>query len=399
MTQTTPGFGFAIPADLAALAERVSRFLRDQVIPFESDPRWSGHGLSAAMRTELNGLAREAGLFAPQVPAEFGGLGLSHLEQAVVFEAAGYSMLGPVAMHCAAPDEGNMLLLDKVATPEQRERYLRPLATGAVRSCFAMTEPAPGAGSDPGQLATVARPDGDGFVIDGTKWLITGAEGAAFAIIMAKVAGGEADGRATMFLSPMDAPGIRIERLLDTLDTSFSGGHAVLRFEGLRVPASAVLGAVGEGYAYAQVRLAPARLTHCMRWLGSAVRAHDIAVSYARQRLAFGKRLGDHEGVSFMLADNEMDIHTARLTIWHTAWLLDQGERASSESSRAKVICSEAIWRVADRSMQILGGLGTTRDTVVERIFRDVRSFRIYDGPSEVHRWALGRRIMKENAR
>ncbi len=248
-------------------------------------------------------------------------------------------------------------------------------------------------------MATTARPDGDGYVIDGVKWLITGAEGAAFAIVMAKMAGGEADGRATMFLTPMDAPGIRIERLLDTMDSSFTGGHAVVRFEGLRVPADAVLGAAGEGYAYAQVRLAPARLTHCMRWLGSAVRAHHVAVDYARQRTAFGKRLGDHEGVSFMLADNEMDIQTTRLTIWHTAWLLDQGERGSSESSRAKVICSEAINRVADRSLQVLGGLGTTRDTIVERIFRDVRSFRVYDGPSEVHRWALGRRIVKENTR
>ncbi len=397
--QVAAGFGFAVPRPLQDLADRVGAFVREQVIPFERDPRWSAHGPSDDLRHELNGLARQAGVFAPHVAAEFGGAGLSHVGQAVVFEAAGYSMLGPVALHCAAPDEGNTFLLDRVATPGQRERFLRPLATGAVRSCFCMTEPAPGAGSDPSLMATTARPDGDGYVIDGVKWLITGAEGAAFAIVMAKMAGGEADGRATMFLTPMDAPGIRIERLLDTMDSSFTGGHAVVRFEGLRVPADAVLGAAGEGYAYAQVRLAPARLTHCMRWLGSAVRAHHVAVDYARQRTAFGKRLGDHEGVSFMLADNEMDIQTTRLTIWHTAWLLDQGERGSSESSRAKVICSEAINRVADRSLQVLGGLGTTRDTIVERIFRDVRSFRVYDGPSEVHRWALGRRIVKENTR
>jgi alkylation response protein AidB-like acyl-CoA dehydrogenase len=261
-----------------------------------------------------------------------------------------------------------------------------------------MTEPPPGAGSDPSQLNTTARRDGDAWVIDGRKWLITGADGAGFAIVMAKIAGGEADGRATMFLADMKAPGIAIERPLDSLDSSFTGGHAVVRFDGVRVGDDAVLGALGEGYRYAQVRLAPARLTHCMRWLGSAIRAQEIATQYAAQRTAFGRPIGEHEGVSFMLADNAMDIHVARLTILHTAWLLDRGSHAASESSMAKVICSEAVYRVADRCMQILGGLGTTRDTVVERIFRDVRSFRIYDGPSEVHRWSLGRRIVKSAA-
>lgn len=398
LDRTPPGISFAVPEPLQALADRVDAFVREAVIPFEQDPRWGAHGPSDEMRIELNELARREGVLAPHAPAEFGGEGLSHLGQAVVFTAAGYSMLGPVALHCAAPDEGNVNLLDKVATPEQRERYLKPLATAEVRSCFCMTEPAPGAGSDPGQLRTTARPDGDGFVIDGEKWLITGANGAAFAIIMAKMQGGSADGRATMFLSPMDAPGLRIARTLDTLDSSFVGGHAVVRFEGLRVAADAVLGEVGEGYRYAQVRLAPARLTHCMRWLGSAIRAHDVATEYARRRTAFGKPLGEHEAVSFALADNAMDIHTARLTILHAAWLLDQGHQAGSESSMAKVICSEAIARVADRSLQILGGLGTTRDAILERIYREARSFRIYDGPSEVHRWALGKRIVKGKA-
>jgi acyl-CoA dehydrogenase len=339
-------------------------------------------------------------VFAPHVSKEYGGLGLSHVGRSVAFTAAGYSILGPIALHCAAPDEGNMHLLEVIATEEHRERYLRPLATGDVRSCFCMTEPSPGAGSDPSQMLTTARPDGDGYVIDGQKWFITGAEGAAFAIIMANIVDdGPGDGP-TMFFSDMRAPGIYIERTLDTLDSSFVGGHAVMRFEGLRVPKSAILGGPGEGFRYAQIRLAPARLTHCMRWLGSAMRAHDIAVDYARRRTAFGKAIGQHEGISFMLADNEMDIHLAQLSIWHAAWVLDQGGRGGRESSMAKVICSEAVSRVADRSMQILGGLGTTRDTVVERIYREVRSFRIYDGPSEVHRWSLGRRIVagKNNA-
>jgi alkylation response protein AidB-like acyl-CoA dehydrogenase len=332
-------------------------------------------------------------VFAPHVPKEFGGLGLGQVARAFVFEAAGYSILGPTAIHCASPDEGNIHLLDVVARPDQREHFLKPLAQGRMRSCFCMTEPG-GAGSDPGMLQATARLDGNEWVINGRKWLITGAEGSGFAIIMAKVEGGPHDGHATLFLADLPDPAIRIERTLDTIDSSFTGGHAVIEIKDLRLPADSVLGEVGKGFRYAQVRLAPARLSHCMRWLGSAVRAQEIAADYARTRQAFGKTLGEHEGVSFMLADNHMDIHQARLSILHTAWLLDKGERASNESSMSKVVCSEAIARVADRSMQILGGMGMTRDTVVERIFRDTRAFRIYDGPSEVHRWALGARIV-----
>lgn len=387
-------FDFTPPAALAELAERVKTFVVEHIVPYENDPRWGAHGPTDELRVELNDLARRHGVFAPHVSEEFGGQNLSHVGQALVFEAAGYSMLGPIAIHCAAPDEGNMHLLDVVARADQRERFLKPLATGVHRSCFAMTEPG-GAGSDPGQLKTTARLEGNEWVIEGRKWLITGAEGAGFAIIMAKVEGGPHDGKATMFLADMPDPAIRIERTLDTIDSSFTGGHAVLMIDRLRLPADAVLGEVGEGYRYAQVRLAPARLTHCMRWLGAAMRAHDVATDYARKRQAFGVPLGEHEGVSFMLADNVMDMHVARLAIWHTAALLDKGARGGNESSMAKVICSEAVQRVADRSLQILGGLGTTRDTIVERIFRDVRAFRIYDGPSEVHRWALGRRIVQ----
>jgi acyl-CoA dehydrogenase len=289
-----------------------------------------------------------------------------------------------------------MHLLEQVATRAQKEEYLRPLASGDIRSCFMMTEPAPGAGADPSMLLTTARRDGAEFVIDGEKWLITGAVGAALGIVMARNED-DRDGPAgaTMFLTAMDAPGIRIERVLDTLDQYMTGGHAVVRLDGLRVHQSQVLGRVGEGFRYAQARLAPARLTHCMRWLGAARRAHDIAVDYARRRTAFGKPLGEHEGVGFMLADNEMDIHQCRLVIWHTAWVLDQGGRGRHESSMAKVICSEAIWRVVDRSMQVLGGLGITDDTIVARLFREVRPFRIYDGPSEVHRWSIARHVLR----
>ncbi len=361
----------------------------------EGDARCSSHGPTEALRRELIDKARQARLLSPHVSREYGGLALTHFGRAIAFEEAGYSPLGPVALNVFAPDEGNMHLLEAVAKPVHKERWLRPLAAGEIRSCFCMTEPAPGAGSDPSMLATTARREGNDYVISGGKWFITGAEGAAFAIIMAKVE----DAGATMFLSKMDAAGISIERSMNSLDTCFPGGHAVVRFDGLRVPEEDILGELGQGFKYAQVRLSPARLTHCMRWLGAVRRAHDIAVDYARRREAFGKRIGDHEGVGFMLADNEMDMHVARLAIWHCAWVLDQGDLALHESSRAKVIVSEALWRVADRCVQVLGGQGVTDDTVVARIFADLRAFRIYDGPSEVHRWSIAKRILKGHDR
>jgi len=383
---------FAISEELQALRERVRDFVATHVIPREKDPRCGPHGPSDELRNELIAAARNAGLLTAHISEEYGGLGLDHRGKAVFFEEAGYSPLGPVALNIAAPDEGNMHMLEAIATDEQKERWLRPLAAGEIRSCFCMTEPDPGSGSDPSMLQTLAVRDGDDFIINGRKWFITGAEGATLAIIMAKLE----DGRATMFLADMNTPGIRIERTMDSLDSCFPGGHCVVAFENLRVPAHDILGELGEGFKYAQVRLSPARLTHCMRWLGQARRCHEIASRYATQREAFGKPLGHHEGVGFMLADNEMDLHTARLTIWHTAWVLDQGSLALTESSMAKVIASEAAWRVTDRSVQVLGGQGVTGETIVARIFSDMRAFRIYDGPSEVHRWSLAKRIFKK---
>jgi len=385
---------FSLSPELQDLQQRTRAFIHDKIIPLERDKRQTAHGPTEDLRRELVALASEAGLLSPHVGTEYGGLGLNHVGKAIVLEESGYSLLGPVAMHVFAPDEGNMHLLEQVASQEQKERWLRPLAAGKIRSCFCMTEPEPGAGSDPAALNTTAVLDGNHYVINGTKWFITGAEGAGFAIIMAK---GE-DGNATMFLADMDQPGIEIVRAMDSLDQAFAGGHAVVRFNNLRVPASDILGEPGKGFRYAQVRLAPARLTHCMRWLGAARRAHDIASEYARRREVFGNKLVHHEGVGFMLADNEIDIRMARLSIWHTAWLLDQGARGTTESSMAKVFCSEAIWRVADRCVQVMGGQGVTGETLVERIFREVRGFRIYDGPSEVHRWSLAQRIARHGA-
>jgi acyl-CoA dehydrogenase len=384
---------FSIPDDLKALAERVRSFVCDRIVPYEQDPRWTAHGPTEELRLELVALARDAGLLSPHVQADYGGLDLSHIGRAAVFEAAGYSTLGPVALNFAAPDEGNMHLMQVVGTAEQKKRWLAPLARGEIRSAFAMTEPDNGAGSDPSLMRTTARREGDDYVINGRKWLITGARGAGFFIVMAKIDGGEHDGKATMFLADWDTPGIRIGRQLDTIDSNYSGGHWVVDFENLRVPARDILGEVGKGFRYAQVRLAPARLTHCMRWLGGACRAHDIALDYARRRTAFGKPIIDHQGIGFMLADNRIDLHASRLMIQQAAWVLDQGGRGSTESSMTKVFVSETLWRVVDRCVQVLGGLGVTRDTVVERIFRDMRAFRIYDGPSEVHRWALAREL------
>jgi alkylation response protein AidB-like acyl-CoA dehydrogenase len=382
---------FQVALELQQLQARIRTFIANDVIPFESDPRRTRHGPTEELRRALIEKARSAGLLAPHVAREYGGLALGHVGRAIAFEEAGYSPLGPLALNVSAPDEGNMHLLEAVATPAQKERWLRPLAAGTIRSCFCMTEPPPGAGSDPSMLAATATRDGDHYVINGSKWFITGANGAAFAIIMANVEGAGA----TMFLSDMNASGIVLERSMASLDECFAGGHGVVRFDGVRVPADAVLGEVGKGFRYAQVRLSPARLTHCMRWLGAVRRAHDVAVDYARRRHAFGKPIGEHEGVGFMLADNEMDMHVARLSIWHCAWLLDRGDLALHESSRAKVIVSEALWRVADRCVQVLGGQGVTDETVVARIFTDLRAFRIYDGPSEVHRYSIARRILR----
>jgi len=387
---------FAPTPQQAELRQRVTRFVREHVIPRENDARQTAHGPSDDLRCELVALARSDGLLSPHAPVEYGGLGLDHRGMAVFFEAAGYSLLGPLAFNIQAPDEGNTNLLHKVANAEQKERWLRPLVAGDIRTVFSMTEPDDGAGADPSLLKTTARADGDGgVVIDGRKWLITGVPGAALNIVMARtIDAAGTDVGATMFLVPIDAPGFEVVRVLDTIDAVSPGGHAVVDFRGVRVPASAVLGEIGQGFRNAQVRLGPARLTHCMRWLGAARRAHDVAVDYARRRHAFGRLIGEHEGVGYMLADNEMDLLHCRLAVWHAAWQLDEGRHARTETSQCKVFCSEALSRVVDRSLQVLGGLGITTDTVVQRIYREIRPFRIYDGPSEVHRFALARRIV-----
>ena len=373
------------------MADRVERFVLDIVAPYEKDPRRTSHGPKDELVTELKGLARQAGVLTPHILPD--GSHLTQRETAAVLIRSGLSPLGPLACNTAAPDEGNMYLLGHVASPALKTQFLQPMIEGEKRSCFLMTEPAEdgGAGSDPSMMLTTCRPDGNHWVIDGRKTFITGADGAGVGIVMAK-----SDEGACMFLVDLPHPAIRIERVLDTIDSSMPGGHATVRIDNLRLPADQMLGESGEGFRYAQVRLSPARLSHCMRWLGACVRANEIATTYANRRMAFGKPLIDHEGVGFMLAENMIDLKQAELMIYWCADVLDTGTLGTAESSMAKVAVSEALMRVADRCVQMMGGRGVTEDTIVEQVFREIRAFRIYDGPTEVHKWSLAKKIKRD---
>ena len=375
----------------AAIAAKVEAFVRDVVVPYEKDPRRDRHGPSDALVAELREQARAAGVLTPHILAD--GTHLTQRETAIVLIKTGLSPLGPLACNTAAPDEGNMYLLGKVGSTDQHARFLDPLVRGEARSAFFMTEPAEdgGAGSDPSMMQTTCRLDGNHWVINGRKKFITGAEGARVGIVMAKSEDG-----ACMFLVDLPDPAIRTVRVLDTIDSSMPGGHAEVDIVDLRVPADQMLGASGEGFAYAQVRLSPARLSHCMRWLGLAIRAQEIASDYACRRHAFGKPLVDHEGVGFMLAENLIDLKQAELMIDWCAGVLDTGSLGTAESSMTKVAVSDALFRVVDRCVQVMGGTGVSGDTIVEQAFREIRAFRIYDGPTEVHKWSLAKKIKRE---
>ena len=380
-----------------AVAARTRAFVEEHVLPvedeFDGDVEAAG---GERLRVELQRRARDLGVFAPHVSVELGGLGLGMTDRAPVFEAAGRALFGPMAVNANAPDEGNMHLLEQVAVGSQRERFLAPLARGEQRSAFAMTEPAPGAGSDPTALRTVARRDGDSFVITGRKKFITGADGAGFYIVMARTSGSpDASGGATMFLVPSDRAGIRVVRHVRTMDRSMLGGHCEVELDAVRVPVEDVLGEVDEGFGYAQVRLGPARLTHVMRWLGAAQRAHETAVEYVSGRSAFGRPLARQGMVELMIADNEIDLAATRSLLLTACRVLDAGGNGREESSLAKVFGAEALHRVADRSVQMCGGAGVSADLPVARIAREIRPFRIYDGPSEVHRMSLARRAVR----
>lgn len=338
--------------------------------------------------------AKAAGLYAPQLPTSHGGLGLTWKERAVILEEAGRSFLGPLAINCAPPDQPNMINLMLHGTAEQRARYLEPLIRGDIRSCFAMTEPAPGAGSDPSMLKTTARRKPGGWIIDGRKWFISGAVGAAFAIVLAQT-----DAGATMFIVEAGNPGYRVLRNIASIDGFQIGGHGEIEFAGCEVSDDAVLGEIGKGFAYAQQRLEPARISHCMRFIGRASRAMSIAQTYANTRTSFGSPLADLQQIQAMVADSHIDLHASRLMTWHAAAKMDAGESVKHESAMTKVFVSEAVCRVADRAAQIMGALGMSEDTPVSLILRELRPFRIYDGASELHRATLARRILREDLR
>ncbi len=375
-----------------AIAERVERFVRDVVVPYERDPRRDEHGAPTdELVAEMRARARAAGVLTPHILPD--GSHLTQQGTALVLRKSGLSPLGPLAVNTNAPDEGNMYLLGKVGSPELKERFLKPMIAGAARSAFFMTEPAEegGAGSDPSMMQTTCRMDGNHWVINGRKTFITGAKGAKIGIVMAKSQDG-----ACMFVVDLPNPAIRIDRIPNTIDSSMPGGHATLTIDNLRVPADQMLGASGEGFKYAQVRLSPARLSHCMRWHGACARAHEIASDYANRRQAFGRTLIDHEGVGFMLAEKMIELKQAELMIDWCAGVLDTGSLGTVESSMTKVAVSEALMRIADRCVQVMGGTGVTGDTIVEQVFREVRAFRIYDGPTEVHKWSLAKKIKRD---
>lgn len=376
------------------IAEKVENFVRTVIIPYEKDPRNTSHGPTDELVQEMRDHARKAGILTPHILPD--GSHLTHLETALVLKKSGLSILGPTAVNTMAPDEGNMYMIGKVGSEEQKAHFLAPMIAGVTRSAFFMTEPAEdgGAGADPSMLQTRAVKDGNDWVINGRKAFITGADGAGVGIIMANSSTDEKLA-ATMFLVDLPNPAVKIERVLDTIDSSMPGGHSIISIENLRVPEDQVLGQVGRGFQYAQIRLSPARLTHCMRWLGGCIRAHEIASAYACKRHAFGKPLVDHEGVGFQLADNVIDLKQCELIIDWTASVLDTGDLGTTESSMAKVAVSEALFRVADRCIQVLGGTGVSGDTMVEQVFREIRAFRIYDGPTEVHKWSLAKKIKR----
>ena len=374
------------------MAAKVEAFVREVVIPYERDLRRDHHGAPLdVMVYEMREKARAAGVLTPHIRSD--GSHLTQLETAAILINSGLSPLGPLACNTNAPDEGNMYLMGHVASVELQQRFLKPLHEGRARSAFLMTEPAEigGAGADPSMMKTTCRQDGNHWVVEGRKCFITGFEGASVGIVMAKAEEG-----ACMFLVDLPDPAIRIEHIPNTIDNSMPGGHATLTIDNLRVPADQMLGQAGEGFKYAQIRLSPARLSHCMRWLGACMRAHEIATDYANRREAFGKVLVDHEGVGFMLAENMIDLKQCELMIDWCAGVLDTGSLGTVESSMAKVAVSEALMRVADRCVQVMGGTGVTDKTIVEQVFREIRAFRIYDGPTEVHKWSLAKKIKRD---
>ena len=375
-----------------SLRQRVREFIDTIVIPREAELTADSENIHR-LRAELQLEAKARGLFTPQLPMALGGLGLPWLEASELFIEAGRSLLGIQALNIAAPDEGNMHLLHAVASPAQQARYLEPLVRGETRSCFSMTEPPPGAGSDPSMLIARADRVGDRWRLSADKWFISGAVGAEFTLLLANT-----DVGATIFILPMNAPGVTVKRIIPTLDKFTPGHHCELEFNNVMLSDDDVLGQPGKGFEYAQIRLDPARLTHCMRWLGTAVRSLEIAEEYAVARQSFGARLSEHQMVQDMIAQSHIEIHASRLMIRDACAMLDRNERVRHEASMTKVFVSETVGRVLDRCLQICGSSGISEDLPISQFWREARAFRIYDGANEVHKMSIARRTLKRAA-
>jgi len=367
-------------------------FVDEVAIPAEEFYDYNRGRMPEDKVEELRKVAKARGLWTAHLPKSEGGLGLDMVGTALVFSELGRSPIAPYLCNCDAPDEGNMHLLHLAANDEQKKKFYQPLVDGKIRSAFAMTEPPPGAGSDPTSLTSNAVKDGDDYILNGHKWYCTGANGAAFLIVMAKV--NDSFRRTTMFLVPTTSPGYTMVQEIDVLGSHGPGGHCELKFENVRVPAGNILGKVGEGFRLSQQRLGPARLTHCMRWIGLSRRAMEIAREYAIKRELFGSKLSEQQGIQWMFAESALEIESGFLLTLKAAELLSKGEDGRQAVSMAKWQVSETLNKCVDRAIQITGSHGYSRYLRLELFYRDARAARIADGPTETHKMVIGRNLM-----
>ncbi len=390
---------FTLSADGERYRQRIKSFVDGELIALEKDPAsYDAHeNINENLLQTLRGKARQQGLWCLQMPRERGGQGLPVVDMAACYEEMNRSIFGPVVFNSAAPDDGNMMILNKVATQAQKDRWLQPIIDGAVRSSFAMTEPAPGCGADPSMMQTRARRAGGEWVVDGTKHFITGAGVASHFILIARTSDDARKGL-TAFMFHKDDPGWEIVRRIPIMGPEEHGGHCELRFDGLRIPDENRLMDVGDGLKLTQIRLGTARLTHCMRWLGLSKRALEIAGDYVLQRESFGIKLADREGVQWLLGEAAMNIQVGRLLTMHAAWKLDQGDFARQEVSMAKVMVSETLHKSVDTAIQLCGARGYSKDTPLEWMYRYARQARLVDGASEVHKMVLSKNLLAQGS-
>ncbi|OGA06091.1 MAG: acyl-CoA dehydrogenase [Betaproteobacteria bacterium RIFCSPLOWO2_02_64_14] len=388
---------FTLPPHIEDYRKRYRAFVAEHLLPLEQDPSaYDDHeNIRLDLLEKMRVKAKAAGLWAPQMPKARGGQGLNVVGMAACYEEANYSIFGPVTFNCAAPDDGDMIVLNKIGTEEQKKRWLQPIIDGKVRSAIVMTEPAPGAGSDPAMMLTTAEKKADGWVIRGRKWFITGAGVAQHFILVAKTSDDKRKGL-TAFMFDRDQPGWRIVRRIPIMGPEEHGGHCELEFDGLEIPDENRLMNVGDGLKVAQIRLGTARLTHCMRWLGLARRSMDIAAEYVARRDAHGSKLAERESVQWLLGEAAMQIEIGRLLVMRAAAKLDRGDFARKEISAAKIAVADVLHKAADTAIQLNGARGYSKDTILEWIYRYARQARLVDGASEVHRMVLARFYMQE---